>query len=176
MVYTLGTKVPAMPFDKMRQHWWLPGSSAIAAVGAPTVAEVKVSDAVPFGEFLQQNGFTFSPTQNRITDTRDADRKERTILGHKSPGDLAVTAVDNTNANPAEFPNDFFEAMEEGEFGWMIRRTGKAFDAPLAVGDIVDVLLVQVGMKSPVDGDLIFSKQEYAVHDFELGVAVVAGA
>ena len=87
--------------------------------------------------------------QATITDERLCTTDVFEQPGRKTHS-LSVTAIDNTNSpDEAEF-NLAVETLVENSVMDILIRRGKAFDAPLAVGDTVRIYRIKVGAKVDV--------------------------
>jgi hypothetical protein len=126
--------------------WFVP---TLANPAAPTVEELNAATTVNLSCYLTGSGFADSADQAAITDDRLCDTFVREQPGRVTPS-LEVTFIDNTNS---EFEEDFNAAVEclvPGSKYNLVTRRGKAFDAPAAATDRVNVREVIGGMHNEV--------------------------
>lgn len=141
-----GTNIPSTPADgKIRTALVL----AIADPAAPKLTELNATSTVDISCYLTAGGFALTGDQATIADERECSTETFALPGRKSRG-LSITGIDNTNTTYEATANELVDTLVEGTQLYAVRRRGKAFDAPFAVGDKVTVVPFQPGEKQEV--------------------------
>lgn len=115
----------------------------------PTLSELSAPTTVDISCYLTRGGLTLGVDQATITDERECSTQ---IFGQ--PGTktytLSLTGIDNTNSPNADEYNELVDVLVEGAQRYIVRRRGKAFDAPFAAGDVVTVIPFKPGVSTEV--------------------------
>src|SRR5690625_1604647 len=143
------TNVPSTPADGNIKTVLVP---EVAVLSAPTVAEATAESGVDISCYLIRGGFGLTVDQQVISDERECDRITRQNAGSLNVS-LEITGIDNTNTEFAETANALADLMEQGARLVAIRRRGKAFEEPLAEGDVVSVTRFNVGARREVPAE-----------------------
>ena len=139
--------IPSTPAEGNVKSVYVP---PVADMTAPTLTEANAATAADLSCYHTAGGFAFAGDQATMTDERECSTTTSNKPGRKSYT-LSITAIDNTNnsALEAEF-NLAVDTLVEGQTLDVIRRRGKAFDAPLTAGDKVKVIRFEVGQRVEV--------------------------
>lgn len=126
---------------------------SIADVNAPTVAELTAAGNLALSMWLTADGFQANHTQDMIDDDREGSAAVGTIPGQEKWSDTLLRVVDNINRQNASgnpIANTAVEKLKQGVEGFLVRRRGLPSTADWAAGQIVSVLPVRFGIKTPV--------------------------
>lgn len=132
-----------------RENWiYVP---AIAAPGAPTVAEVTTATGLDVSLVLFANG-TAQPdaNTNRVTAERrfaDGNQYEQIGVTQHTGGDMLYAFADQAAAGADG--KKMYETLPEGTTGYLVRRRGVARDTTPAAGQFVHVYPVEFGPSTP---------------------------
>lgn len=137
--------VPSTPADGNIATWIV---ATVADPDAPSLA-TDLASLTDISCYLTPDGFSLSVDQATITDERECDTEVFGQPGRKT-WSLSLTGIDNTNSANEATHNEMADALVEGTQMFIVRRRGKAFDTPLAVGDKVSVTPFKPGVKQPV--------------------------
>lgn len=136
------TNIPATPADG---NLYVGSVATFTDVNAPKLTETaSIADLSCYATALDVTLDQASITDERLCTTDTFEQP-----GRKTHG-LSITAIDNTNTVDADTFNLAVDTLVEGTVMDILIRRGKAFDEPLAVGDIVRVYRVKVGAKVDV--------------------------
>lgn len=122
---------------------------AIANTKIPKLTEISAVSTVDISCYLTSGGFAFTSDQATIADERECTTQVFGQPGRKTKS-LAITGIDNTNTALEAAYNELADTLVEGQDIFAVRRRGKAFDAPFAVGDKVTVIPFKPGEKAEV--------------------------
>ncbi len=127
--------------------------TAIRDVKAPTVAELTGEGVLDMSMWLTGDGFQATHGQNMIDDDREGSAEVGQIPGQETWTDTLLRVVDNINrvddSNEA-IDNTLVETLTRGKTGYFVRRRGLPSEQAFAAGQIVSVLPVTIGIKTPV--------------------------
>lgn len=168
--------IPSTPSDGNVKTVLVP---AIADTAAPKLTELNAAGAVDISCYLTPDGFALTVDQATITDERLCSTETYGKPGRKTYG-LSLTGIDNTNSDVEATDNELVDTLVEGSQQYLVRRRGKPFDEPFAVGDKVTVIPFQPGVKqdvAPEANSVIRSTwTSFVTGAVQVEVAVVAGA
>lgn len=140
------SNIPSTPADGNVKTVYVP---AIADIFVPKLTEANAATAFDGSCFHTAGGFAYTGDQATVADERECDTTTRNEPGRKSYS-LSITGIDNTNSVHQAEHNGLVETLVEGETKYAIRRRGKDYSTPLAVGDIVTVIQFKPGGKQEV--------------------------
>lgn len=143
--------VPAYLEDGMVKTLFVP---TIANPKAPKVSELTGAGALDLSQYLTADGFSMNHTQDMIDDDREGSAQVGTIPGNEKYTDTSLRVLDNTNhpgsSSGSKAPNAAVETLTKGKQGFIVRRRGLPSDQAFAAGQVVTVLPVTIGIKTPV--------------------------
>lgn len=131
--------LPSTPADGNVRVQWVP---TIADTEAPTAVELGAG--VDLSCYLTGDGWSPGLDEQVISDDRLCDTETFEQPG-RSSRTTSVTYIDNTNTAD---PNVAVTTLVPGTTGYIVVRSGKAFDAAFAAADEVDVWPVKCGKYS----------------------------
>lgn len=137
------TEIPATPADG---NLLVLAVAAIADVNAPKLTETGTVGSADLSCYITAGGLAVTLNQDVVADERLCSTEIFEQPGRKTHG-LSVTAIDNTNSPLETEFNLAVDTLIEGSVHYILIRRGKAFDAPLAVGDTVRIYPVKSGAK-----------------------------
>ena len=139
---------PAAAKTYGREKWaYVP---AIAALAAPTVAELTAAGGIDMSCYFYGDTAKPSVSQDGVTaPPRICDTQQFQSLGTAQwSGGNAMYAVDPQAATGSD-GKKALEKLPDGTTGFLVKRVGKAYDADFATGDFVSIYPVEFGV--PVD-------------------------
>jgi hypothetical protein len=119
--------------------------TTIANTGAPTAAEINAGSSVDFSCYITGDGFNPGLDEAVIADLRLCDVEVFEQPGRASRT-LSITYIDNTNTAD---PNDAAETLIPGTTGYIVKRSGLAFDTAFAASQKVEVWPIKAGAFAP---------------------------
>ncbi|RSX53939.1 hypothetical protein D2E25_0245 [Bifidobacterium goeldii] len=143
----LGTKIPGTSAEGNITTLWVP---TIANIKAPTLDELNAGTDI--SNYVMLGGWSFSPSQDSVSDQRENTTQDFGAPGRKSAGDISIEVIDNTNTEHQD-QNEAVTLMAENNEGFIVRRRGMATDAPLAAGQKLTVVAVRCGEKQVINPD-----------------------
>lgn len=169
------TNIPATPADG---NLLVLAVAAIANVNSPKLTETGAVGSADLSCYITAGGLAVSLDQAVITDERLCTTEVFEQPGRKTHG-LSVTAIDNTNSPNELTFNLAVDTLIEGSIHYIVIRRGKAFDAPLAVGDTVRVYPVKAGAKvddpAEANSTLKSTWKLFITNSVGMDVQIVAG-
>lgn len=138
-------EIPSTPADGNVATWIVP---AIANTAAPSLA-TDLASPDDISCYLTNDGFALSVDQATTTDERECSTEVFGQPGSKT-WSLSLTGIDNTNSANATTDNLLVDTLVEGTQLYLVRRRGKSYTTPLAVGDKVTIIPFKAGVKQPV--------------------------
>lgn len=140
-------QVPAYLEDGEIRTDWVP---TIADIAHPTVAELSGAEVLLLSTYLtNSDGFKIDHTQEFVADDREAYAAAGQIPGGEKYENGVLQVIDNTNKGEGA-ANKAVETLIPGAEGYIVRRRGKAVDAPYEDGDVVSVYKAKIGIKTAV--------------------------
>lgn len=124
------------------------GYEAIKDIAHPTVREL-AAPTLNLSDYLPNDGFNPKHSQEMADDDRESSPAKGQIPGQEKYDGGEMKIIDNTNRGTAD-QNKAAETLTKGTTGYIVRRRGKPGTEPYAVGDVVSVYKVAVGIKAPV--------------------------
>lgn len=129
--------------------------TTIADPKAPKVSELTGAGKVlDLSNYLTADGFSMTHSQDTIDDDREGTAEVGAIPGQEKYTDTTLRVIDNTNrggtGKTSTVPNEAVEKLTKGTTGYIVRRRGLPSDEEFAAGQIVTVLPVTIGIKTPV--------------------------
>lgn len=122
----------------------------IKDISKPTVEELSASTAINLSPWLTlADGFALTHDQNTVNDDREAWSSVGTIPASDSYSNTTMRIINNVNKGE-DIPNVAYQTLKRNTKGFIVRRRGKAYDAPFAAGDEVAVYKVTIGIVVPV--------------------------
>lgn len=165
--------IPSTPADGNLNVSWVP---AIANPDAPTATELSGAGVVDLSCYLTGDGFASGTDEAVISDDRLCDTETFEQPG-RSSNTLELTYIDNTNT---EDPNDAVETLVPGTSGFIVTRSGLAYDDAYAADQLVDVWPVKCGKYRKVapEANSVFRRTQkmFVTSKYRQDVTVVAGA
>ena len=163
------TDLPSTPVDGNVLTLWVP---AIANTLAPKLTELSASGVVDLSCYLVTN-LALGGDQASVPDPRACSLQD-----FEQPGKVTRTASAEYINNPTRpTANKAQLTLVPGTSGFLVIRRGKAFDATLAVGDLVDVWPVTTGLQidSADSGQVLKTTQkQFVIGPVRQSVALVA--
>lgn len=116
---------------------------SLANLDAPKLTETGAVTSLDFSCYATGDGFNSETTENNVEDPRLCSK---TV--YEAPGDNTSTLEIMYVFNPAEpTENEAQLELVEGRKGYIVARWGVDSDDALAIGDIVDVFPVTLGVQ-----------------------------
>jgi hypothetical protein len=140
-----GIDIPAIPADGTKRTVMVP---ALADASQPTLQELTAPSAIDISCYITAGGWNPTVDQATIADQRQCSTTDLSLPGRKTPSNLQLQGIDNTN-HPT-YENKLAEAMVEGVDAFLVTRRGLPFTTPWEAGQIVEVVPVTVGVRSSV--------------------------
>lgn len=135
-------ELPSQPADGNVRIQWV---ATIADPEEPATAELNAVSAVDLSCYLTADGFTPGLDEQTIADDRLCDTETFEQPG-RSARTLDVIYIDNTNTVQ---DNEAVETLVPGTVGYIVKRSGIAYDTAFADGQSVDVWPVKCGQYAP---------------------------
>lgn len=158
-------------YDGMVRVQWIP---TIAAIAAPTVAEVTAALAVGLECYIPDGGLTTGAT----TSVRESGRLCMTVVA-RTPGSttysLTLKYVFDQQNNVTD--NDAYTTLKPGTSGYIAIFWGKDATETLAAADVADVYKVECGPQvkdNPTRNGEQTVTQEFFVAEFHADAVVAA--
>lgn len=175
MTVTVVDVPPAVNADGFQTVWW---ADAIANVSAPSITEITSAVAsLDLSCYLDKEWELYSSEQEESTDERFCSKETFSTPGVSkyTVGDL-LYVVDPQN--PQSLTSRASQILVGNKRGFLVIRRGKDQQIPAAVGDVVDVIPVQLGMPSPEraekNGNLKDRTKVYVIGNVARNVKLVA--
>lgn len=148
-------ELPSTPADGNVRIAWVP---TIADPAAPTSTELTGAGVIDLSCYLTGDGWNPALDEQTISDDRLCDTETFEQPG-RSQYTTSVTYIDNTNTTD---PNEAAETLIPGTTGYIVVRSGKAYDQPFAASDVVDVWPVKCGkyQKLPPEANSVLRRTQ----------------
>lgn len=162
MTLHLGTDIPSTPADGKVNTIWVP---TIADINNPKLTEIQAGTDI--SNYVTLGGWNCSPSQDTISDQRENSTMDFGNPGRKKISGSSIEVIDNTNTEH-KAQNVAMDTLNEGVDGFFVRRYGKDTAAEFAVGDVVNVYAVRIGMrvKDAIAANTVLrSKVNFTVRD-----------
>lgn len=158
------------PFEEFTRVHWLPGEDAVAAIAAPTVAEINAGTDITC--FLTKDGLNPGGTTNKIDQAGLCSRLDAQGIG--SVGyDMSLKAFRDNAAGG----DDAWDLFEWNSPGTLVVRRGVAYATAFAAAQKVEVYVGASGEPVPA-GSAANAQQTFevpiAVAEAQLKAAVAA--
>lgn len=140
-------EIPGVVADGMVKVAWV---LAIANTGAPKLAtEIKAATSVEDITCWITNAFTPNAELQMIEDRRMCSKQTFQSIG------TVMWSIEELNylfdpQNPGSENNKVYEAMVDGQIGFLVVGWGKDAEEDWAIGDVVDVFPVELGPRVPM--------------------------
>lgn len=118
---------------------------ATADTAVPKVTEATAAGAIDLTCYLTADGLTMSTDEQTITDDRLCSRQTYEQPGRFSDAMEVRYVYDAQNATATE--DLAYKTLKRGVKGFLYLRWGANYEAPLAVGDVIDVVPVTWGIQ-----------------------------
>lgn len=172
MTVTIPTGVVA---DGKTAVWWVP-TGGIADVTAPSQAEMRAGTVVNITGFLTSDGLNTGSDQQTISDERLSTTQSFAQPGRYTET-LTIKYVYDQQAAPGAADNYVYETLKRATQGWIVIRTGIAYDTDPTDGDVVDVYPATCGFQNklpPEANSMLKVEQQIYVsnavqHDVTIG-------
>ena len=133
--------LPSTPADGNVKIVWTP---TIAATTAPTAAILNGGTTIDLSCYLTADGFTPGLDESVIADGRLCETETFEQPG-RTARTLSLTYINNVNTALADLAAT---TLIPGTAGYIVRRSGKAYDATFIATDKVEVWPVKCGKRS----------------------------
>lgn len=125
---------------------WVP-LAGIADVTVPEAAELTAVTVTNITGYLTADGFNTTSDEQTISDERLSTTQSFAAPGRYSRG-LTIKYVYDQQAAAGDSENVAYETLKRGVQGFIVVRSGVAYDTAFADGDVVDVWPVTCGVQS----------------------------
>lgn len=125
---------------------WVP-LAGLAVPASPTVAELTAVTVTNITGYLTADGFSTSSDEQTIADERLSTTQSFAQPGRYSRG-VTVRYVYDQQAAPGDAENVAYETLKRSVQGFLVARSGIAYDTAFQGGDVVDVWPVTCGVQS----------------------------
>lgn len=148
----MATTIPAIPAhleDGMLKTIFVP-ENGISDYMHPTAAELNAETVLELSPYMPATGFNMDHSQETVDDDRESSAAVGSIPASDTYSNTSLQIINNVNTADAETSNEAFDTLKRGVKGFIVRRRGKTVEEPFADGDVVTVLIVTIGLVTPV--------------------------